>query len=131
MAVALHRSLWRGTKQQAVRACFDMYSRHAGSAEDEEGYALPLARLEDISEDDYDDPADDPELIALKTCAPLPSAQLSAPAPQTHSGLADERLGLFLKPRCGPRPCPDAALSWQVRQHFAVRQWWTAMHTVG
>ncbi len=29
--------------------------------------ALPLTRLEDLSEDDYEDPADDPELIALKT----------------------------------------------------------------
>ncbi len=28
--------------------------------------ALPLMRLEDLSEDDYEDPADDPELIALK-----------------------------------------------------------------
>ena len=31
------------------------------------GYAMPLTRLEDLSEDDYEDPADDPELIELKT----------------------------------------------------------------
>jgi hypothetical protein len=72
-----------------------MCNGHAGGAEDEEGYALPLARLEDISEDDYDDPADDPELIALKTCAPSPCALLPATVLSSHCGHADERLGEY------------------------------------
>lgn len=57
---------------QCLRACVALVTVKGACAGGADGYAMPLTRLEDLSEDDFEDPADDPELIELKRHGPRP-----------------------------------------------------------